>query len=204
VIKFTAQLSKSQQLLFITSEGRSFSLSLDQLKKDKGFGEPLNLMIGTGNVASIVSILPYHREHKAMIFSKNGLGFTVELASLQSATKTGKQIFELSEGDEVVGLKKITGDNIIVLSTTFKMLIFSVRELPLLKKGKGVRLQRYKEESLLDVMFFPENVRNDAVIKKMFPKNEEISYWVGKRGQVGKIMPKKILRKKITKFEDLL
>ena len=65
----------------------------------------------------------------------------------------------VSEGDEVVGLKKITGDNIIVLSTTFKMLIFSVKELPLLKKGKGVRLQRYKEESLLDVMLFPENVR---------------------------------------------
>ena len=49
-IKFIAQLSKSQQLLFITSEGRSFSLSLEQLKKDKGYGEPLNLMIGTGNV----------------------------------------------------------------------------------------------------------------------------------------------------------
>ncbi len=204
VIRFTAQLSKSQQLLFITSEGRSFSLSLDQLKKDKGYGEPLNLMIGTGNVASIVSILPFHSEHKALIFSKNGLGFTVDLASLQSATKTGKQIFELSEGDEVVGLKKITGDKIIVLSTSFKMLIFSVKELPLLKRGKGVRLQRYNEESLLDVMIFPENVRNDVVIKKMFPKNEEISYWVGKRGQVGKIMPKKILRKKITKFEDLL
>ena len=46
VIKFKDQLLKSQQLLFITSEGRSFSLLLDQLKKDKGYGEPLNLMIG--------------------------------------------------------------------------------------------------------------------------------------------------------------
>ncbi|MDC3090735.1 DNA topoisomerase IV subunit A, partial [Paracoccaceae bacterium] len=87
LIKFTAQLLKSQQLLFITSEGRSFSLSLDQLKKDKGYGEPLNLMIGTGNVASIVSILPFYREQKGLIFSKNGLGFTVDFASLQSATK---------------------------------------------------------------------------------------------------------------------
>ena len=51
------------------------------------------------------------------------------------------------------------------------MLIFSVKELPLLKKGKGVRLQRYKEESLLDVKLFPENVRNDVVIKKMFQKS---------------------------------
>jgi len=203
-VKFAAQLSRSQQLLFITSEGRSFSLSLDQLKKDKGYGEPLNLIIGTGNVTSIVSIIPFHNGTKGLIFSKKGLGFLVDFSSLQSSTKTGKQIFELSEGDNVIGLKEINGDNIIVLSSTFKMLIFSVKEIPLLKKGKGVRLQRYKEESLLDVMLFSENVRNDVVIKKMFPKNEEISYWVGKRGQVGKMMPKKILRKKITNFKDLL
>ena len=47
-------------IISITSEGRSFSLSLDRLKKDKGYGQPLNLMIGTGNVASIVGIFPFH------------------------------------------------------------------------------------------------------------------------------------------------
>ena len=203
-VKFAAQLSRTQQLLLITSEGRSFSLSLDQLKKDKGYGEPLNLIIGTGNVTSIVSIIPYHQETKGLIFSKKGLGFMIDFSSLQSSTKTGKQIFELSEGDEVIGLKEINGNNILVVSTSFKMLIFSVNELPLLKKGKGVRLQRYKEESLLDAKIFSQNVKNDAIIKKIFPKNEDIKFWVGKRGQVGKMLPKKLLKKKMTKFEDLL
>ena len=202
-VKFIAELSRSQQLLFITSKGRSFSLVLDQLKKDRGYGEPLNLIIGTESVASIVSVLPFQKEHKGLIFSKNGLGFAVDFSSLQSSTKAGKQIFELSEGDEVIGLKEINGDNIIVLSDSFKMLIFSIKELPLLKRGKGVRLQRYKAEFLLDAMFFSQNEKNDRVIKKMFPKNEDINYWIGKRGQVGKMMPSKILRKKITKFEDL-
>ncbi len=203
-IKFVTQLSRNQQLLFITSEGRSFSLSLDQLKKDKGYGEPLNLMIGTGNVASIVSLLPYYHERKGLIFSKKGLGFTVAFPSLLSSTKTGKQIFELSEDDEVVGLQEIKGDNVIVLSTSFKMLIFSIKELPILKKGKGVRLQRYKEETLLDIMIFSQNEKNDLIIKKLFSKNEDIRHWIGKRGHVGKLMPKKHLRKKMTKFEDLL
>ena len=58
-IKFIAQLSRSQQLLFITSEGRSFNLSLEQLKKDKGYGEPLNLMIGTGNVSLYCEYPPF-------------------------------------------------------------------------------------------------------------------------------------------------
>ena len=203
-VKFAAQLSRTQQLLLITSEGRSFSLSLDQLKKDKGYGEPLNLIIGTGNVTSIVSIIPYRQETKGLIFSKKGLGFMIDFSSLQSSTKTGKQIFELSIGDEVIGLKEINGDNVIVVSTSFKMLIFSVDELPLLKKGKGVRLQRYKEEALLDAMIFSQNVKNDVIIKKIFPKNEDITFWLGKRGQVGKMLPKKLLKKKMTKFEDLL
>ena len=203
-VKFIAELSRSQKLLFITSKGRSFSLALDQLKKDRGYGEPLNLIIGTENVSSIVSVLPFQKEHKGLIFSKNGLGFAVDFSSLQSSTKVGKQIFELGEGDEVIGLKEITGDNVIVLSNSFKMLIFSIKELPLLKKGKGVRLQRYKAEFLLDAMVFSQNEKNDRVIKKMFPKNEETGNWMGKRGQVGKMMPKKLLRKKITKFKDLL
>ncbi len=203
-VKFIAELSRSQQLLFITSKGRSFTLALDQLKKDRGYGEPLNLIIGTESVASIVNVLPFQKEHKGLIFSKNGLGFAVDFSSLQSSTKVGKQIFDLSEGDEVIGLKEITGDYIIVLSDSFKMLIFSIKELPLLKKGKGVRLQRYKAEFLLDAMFFSQNEKNDRVIKKMFPKNEEIGNWMGKRGQVGKMLPKKLLRKKLTKFKDLL
>jgi len=104
----------------------------------------------------------------------------------------------------VVGLQEIKGDNVIVLSTSFKMLIFSIKELPLLKKGKGVRLQRYKGEALLDIMIFSQNEKNDLIIKKLFSKNEDIRHWMGKRGNVGKMMPKKLLRKKMTKFEDLL
>ncbi len=203
-LKFASQLSRSQQLLFITSEGRSFSLSLDQLKKDKGYGEPLNLIIGTGNVTSIVSIIPFYHGTKGLIFSKKGLGFLVDFSSLQSSTKTGKQIFELSEGDKVIGLKEINGDNVIVLSSSFKMLIFSAKELPLLKKGKGVRLQRYKGESLLDVMIFSQDQKDNVILKKLFPKHGDVRFWTGKRGLVGKMLPKKLLKKKMTRFEDLL
>ena len=128
----------------------------------------------------------------------------VDFSSLQSSTKTGKQIFELSEGDKVIGLKKINGDNVIVLSSSFKMLIFAVKELPILKKGKGVRLQRYKGETLLDAMIFSQNEKDNAILKKLFAKHVDVKFWTGKRGLVGKMLPKKLLKKKIAKFEDLL
>ena len=84
------------------------------------------------------------------------------------------------------------------------MLIFSIKELPLLKKGKGVRLQRYKGETLLDAMAFSQNEKDNFIMKKIFPKHEDVTFWMCKRGLVGKMLPKKLLKKKMTKFEDLL
>jgi len=104
----------------------------------------------------------------------------------------------------VIGLTKIDGDKVIVLSSSFKMLIFSVKELPTLKKGKGVRLQRYKGDTLLDAMIFSQNEKDNVILKKLFAKQEDVRLWTGKRGLVGKILPKKLLKKKMTKFEDLL
>ena len=184
--------------------GRSFNLSIDQIKKNKGYGEPLNLMIGVGNVSSIVSIFPLNSNSKGLIFSNRGSGFLVDYSSLQSSTKTGKQIFELNKNDKVIGVRELTGDKIIVLSTAYKMLVFSANQLPYLKKGKGVRIQRYKDEELLDIIFYSESDKNNLVIKKLLTYIDNLSFWFGKRGQVGKTLPKKLLRKKITKFEDLL
>ena len=84
------------------------------------------------------------------------------------------------------------------------MLIFSAKELPILKKGKGVRLQRYKGETLLDAMIFSQNEKDNVILKKLFAKHEDVRFWTGKRGLVGKMLPKKLLKKKMTKFEDLL
>ena len=201
--KFVSELMSSQQLGFITSEGRSFNLSVDQIKKGKGYGEPLNLIIGTDNVSSIVSIFPFNVEGRGLIYSKKGFGFCINFSALQASTKTGKQIFELKKDDEVIGLRELTGDRIAILSTSYKMLIFSVQELPILKKGKGVRLQRYKDDALLDVMLISSYEKDGFLKKKMFSRGEDISHWSGKRAQVGRILPKRLLRRKFTKFEDL-
>ena len=54
------------------------------------------------------------------------------------------------------------------------------------------------------LMIFSQNEKDNFIIKKIFAKHEEISFWTGKRGLVGKMLPKKLLKKKMTKFEDLL
>ena len=86
-------------------------------------------------------------------------------------------------------MKEINGDNVIVLSSSLKMLIFAVKELPLLKKGKGVRLQRYKGETLLDAMIFSQNEKEAAILKKLFEYKIDIICLAG----FMKVLSKKFL-----------
>ena len=103
----------------------------------------------------------------------------LDFSSLQSSTKTGKQIFELSEGDKVIGLKEINGDNVIVLSTSFKMLIFSVKELPLLKKVKAFDCNVISKKLFWMSCFFHKMRKVIQLSKKYFQKMKKlVSGWV--------------------------
>ncbi len=53
-------------------------------------------------------------------------------------------------------------------------------------------------------MVFSQNEKDNLITKKIFAKHEDVRFWMGKRGLVGKMLPKKLFKKKITKFEDLL
>jgi len=199
--KFELELLKNEKLGIMTSEGRSYNLPIDQINKGKGYGEPLNILIGMNASAKVVSVFKYKSEKKGLIFSKKGLGFLIDFSSLNSATKSGKQIFETSSDDEVKGFYDVCGEKIIILSTEYKLLMFSVNEIPTLKKGKGVRLQRYKMENTLDIAFLDKDTNTSSIIKKLGLKDlGELDYWNGRRGQVGKLAPKKLVRKKINRF----
>jgi topoisomerase-4 subunit A len=199
-VKFCINLQKSEKLSLMTSEGRSYTLSIDQINKDKGYGEPLNILIGMSGTTKVISAFKFEADKKGLVFSKKGLGFLVDLGSLESSTKLGKQIFEPNGNDEVIGLYKIDGEKVMILSEENKLLIFPVNEIPTLKKGKGVRLQKYKTENIVGIMFFREHDLNTLIKKLGLKELDELKYWNGKRGQVGKLAPKKLLRKKIRQF----
>ena len=157
--------------------------------------------IGINGNFKVVSVLKFESDKKGLIFSKKGLGFIVDFSSLTSMTKSGRQVFEVAGDDEVIGFYELLGEKIIILSTEYKLLIFPLSEIPTLKKGKGVRLQRYKEENTLDITFLAKEENKPAIIRELGLKDlDEIQKWYGKRGQVGKLAPKKLIRKKISRF----
>ncbi len=200
-IKYCLEVSNNEKLVLITSEGRSYNLFVDQVSKEKGYGEPLNILIGINGSFKVISVFKFDADKKGLIFSKKGLGFIVEFSSLISMTKFGRQVFEVTDNDEVIGIYELIGEQIIILSSEYKLLIFPVSDVPTLKKGKGVRLQRYKEENTLDITFLVKGESKPDIIKQLgLGGLDELQKWHGKRGQVGKLAPKKLIRKKINRF----
>ena len=101
------------------------------------------------------------------------------------------KIINLKTGIIANCLKNIKGDSIATIGTNRKLLIFKINELPELNKGKGVRLQKYKNAYLSDITSFDSEI-GLVWFDKSGRKNVLSNFedWVGKRAQSGKIAPK--------------
>ena len=185
------ETNSNNKLLFFASNGKFYTIDSEQLPSGRGFGDPLKLLIDLEDGEKIISIHSYKEEDNIILGSKYGNGFIVSHKDALSNRKSGKQILNLSEGDEAMSSDNLKGNHIAVIGENKKMLIFSLDEIPRMSKGKGVKLQRYKEGYLKKIINF--NIDEGLIIIDVNGRNrlfEEIENWTGKRGQAGKKVPK--------------
>ena len=185
------ETNSNNKLLFFASNGKFYTIDSEQLASGRGFGDPLKLLIDLEDGEKIISIHSYKEEDNIILGSKYGNGFIVSHKDALSNRKSGKQILNLSEGDEAMSSDNIKGNHIAVIGENKKMLIFSLDEIPRMSKGKGVKLQRYKEGYLKKIINF--NIDEGLIVVDVNGRNrlfEEIENWTGKRGQAGKKVPK--------------
>jgi topoisomerase-4 subunit A len=108
-----------------------------------------------------------------------------------SNRKSGKAILNIKDGERALFCKHILGSHIAIIGKNKKMLIFSLDELPEMSKGKGVRLQKYKDSGVLFIQTF--NPEEGLIIEDSGGRNRvysDISDWLGKRAQAGRLVPK--------------
>ena len=185
------ETNSNNKLLFFASNGKFYTIDSEQLASGRGFGDPLKLLIDLEDGEKIISIHSYKEEDNIILGSKYGNGFIVSHKDALSNRKSGKQILNLSEGDEAMSSANLKGNHIAVIGENKKMLIFSLDEIPRMSKGKGVKLQRYKEGYLKKIINF--NIDEGLIVVDVNGRNrlfEEIENWTGKRGQAGKKVPK--------------
>lgn len=157
MLQIALKAMTTDKIVFFGSNGRAYALSGDKPQRGRGFGEPLRLLIDLPEDADVIAMFVYEPEKQYMLASTSGHGFIVPSEELVSQTKNGKGIFNLTEGHKVIACLPLEdGDSVAVVGSNRKLLIYPLKETPVLQKGKGVYLQRYgsEEVTLSDIQVF--------------------------------------------------
>ena len=186
------KLLSNQKILLFVSSGRVFTIDPNILPSGKSNPKNFIYFVESNTNDKIVGILPYTNDDKIIITSILGKGFIADLNDIITSQKKGKQLFNLKSNDEVLTINNISGDHIACVNSSLKLLIFKTDQLPVLKKGGGVQLQKIKNnEFLSDIQTFnlPDGISWKTGSQIRNEKN--IKFWIGKRSQSGKKIPKR-------------
>ncbi len=187
--RFTIKTYTTDKLLFFCKSGKFFSLRADNIPAGKGFGEPVRLMFDIRSEDEILEILPYTPERKLLLASSNGKGFIVSEENVLSQTKLGKQVLTPGKNAEAIAIRQVYGDMVATIGTNRKMLVFALEEIPEMKKGNGVKLQKFKDGSLSDVICFNSQEGLSWQLGERTRTEKNIMNWLGHRGTSGKLPP---------------
>ncbi|WSH59493.1 DNA topoisomerase IV subunit A [Rhizobium ruizarguesonis] len=151
-IAFPAQTT--DKILIVTTGGKAFTLGGDKLPGGRGHGEPLRIMVDMDNDQAVLTAFLHDPSRKQLIVSTAGNGFVVPEAELVANTRKGKQIMNVALPEETQLLVPVSGDHVAVVGENRKLLVFPLAQVPEMSRGKGVRLQRYKDGGISDVRCF--------------------------------------------------
>ncbi|MEL6518932.1 MAG: DNA topoisomerase IV subunit A, partial [Pseudomonadota bacterium] len=143
--RFIFHAETTDKVLIFGSNGRFYTLTGANLPGGRGMGEPLRLMVDLPNESEIVALLIHRPGGKLIVASSAGDGFVVPEDEIVAQTRSGKQALNVREGTVAQVCRAVAGDTVAVVSENRKLLAFPTEELPEMTRGKGVRLQKYKQ-----------------------------------------------------------
>ncbi|MEO0863428.1 MAG: DNA gyrase subunit A [Pseudomonadota bacterium] len=189
--RFIFHAETTDRLLVVGSNGRFYTVSAANLPGGRGMGEPLRLMIDLPNEAQILTILTHKPGRKLLVASSAGDGFIVPEDDIIAQTRTGKQVLNV-RGDTVAAVcKPVAGDHVAVVGENRKVLVFPMDELPEMARGKGVRLQKYKDGGLSDATTFTMADGLSWLDPAGRTRTEtDLAEWQGKRAGTGRMAPR--------------
>ena len=181
----------TDRLLAFGSNGRFYTLSASSLPGGRGMGEPLRLMVDLPNEAEIVALFIHTPGQKLLVASSAGDGFVVPEDEIVGQTRAGKQALNVKGEVRAAVCRPVEGDHVAAVGENRKMLIFPVSDLPVMSRGKGVRLQKFKDGGLADARTFS----SADGLSWLDPAGRtrtvaDLQEWQGARASAGRMAPR--------------
>jgi topoisomerase-4 subunit A len=189
--RFIFHAETTDKIVLFGSNGRFYTLLGANLPGGRGMGEPVRLMIDLPNEAEIVTLFTHRPGTRLLVASNAGDGFLVPSDEVVAQTRSGKQVLNLRDGVVARVCQVATGDHAAVVGENRKVLVFPLEELPEMTRGKGVRLQKYKDGGLSDATTF---ALADGLSWKdpagRTRTETDLGEWLGKRATAGRMAPR--------------
>ena len=189
--RFAFHAETTDKLVLIGANGRFYTLLGVNLPGGRGMGEPVRLMVDLPNDAGIVDLTIFRPGEKLLVASTAGDGFVVQSDEVLAQTKAGKQVMSLGDGVKMALCRRVQGDHVAVVGDNRKVLIFALADLPEMAKGKGVRLQKYKDGGLSDATTF--TLANGLSWKDPAGRTRTetaLGEWLAARATAGRMAPR--------------
>ncbi|TPW32080.1 DNA topoisomerase IV subunit A [Pararhizobium mangrovi] len=183
----------TDKLIVVGTAGRVYTLAADRLPGGRGHGEPLRLMVDMDNDQDVLTAFVHDPERRLLFASTAGNGFVVEEREIVANTRKGKQVMNVKAPDQAKLVVTVAGDTIAVVGENRKLLVFPLVQVPEMTRGKGVRLQRYKDGGIADLKCFAMEEGlgwTDSAGRSHTRTREELTDWLGDRAQAGRMAPR--------------
>ena len=189
--RFAFHAETTDKILLVAANGRFYTLTGANLPGGRSMGEPVRLMVDLPNDTEIVDLMIFRPGVRLLVASTAGDGFVVPSDEVLAQTKAGKQVLTVKDGVFAAVVRVVQGDHVAVVGENRKLLVFPLSDLPEMAKGKGVRLQKYKDGGLTDATTF---VLADGLSWKdpagRTRTETDLGEWLGPRAGAGKMAPR--------------
>jgi topoisomerase-4 subunit A len=191
--RFLIHAETTDKLLLFASNGRMYTLAANSLPGGRGMGEPVRLMVDLPNEAQMVTLFVHTPGAKLLVASDAGDGFILGEDDAIAQTRAGRQILNLKDGVRAKVCRPVRGDHVAVAGDNRKVLVFPLTELDEMTRGKGTRLQRYKDGGLTDATTFTLAdglAWKDPAGRTRTVAQPELDEWIGRRADAGRMAPR--------------
>ncbi|WP_300527465.1 DNA topoisomerase IV subunit A [Maricaulis sp.] len=188
---FAVKCETTDKLLMFATDGKFYTLDASKLPGGRGHGEPVRLHVDLPDDAAPIGLFKYDPERVLLVASGAGTGFRVQEKDCIAMKKAGKQILNLVDGDEALLCIPAMGDRCALIGENKKLLVFGADEIPMMTRGKGVRLLGGKGAKLADATLFSAEeglTWLDGAGRRF--SLEDWHLWTAKRAQAGRMAPR--------------
>ena len=191
--KFAFAAETTSKCLVFASNGRFYTLDAAKLPGGRGHGEPIRLFIDLEQEAELVAVFRHQGGRKFLLASAQGRGFVVPEDECLANTRKGKQVLNVAPPDAGRSIANVEGELVASIGENRKMVVFPLEQVPEMARGRGVRLQRYRDGGLSDVKTFEAEQGlswTDAAGRAFSLTLKELADWRGNRADAGRLAPK--------------